>query len=690
MPKAALYAVGGASLIYKLKFMFGRKKHKTIDFLKAHERFDDLIEALHLHHKKKKNFFLIFLRWLLVFVLALVLLAVVLAAVLFFRFKGVYDLAISGKSSLQYSIDSAKKQDFAQMLENSENAEGYFNGLLKEIESLRSNILFSRLPVGQEELSDLEYFVRSLALVSKSLSQVAKLGEELSSVTGGQLGQNFAQFTPEEKERLLKMLYESGPELNGVKANLDLALLNLDNVRGKSSLKPLADQIDKIKIRLTGAATQMSRLVLASEIVPKLAGYPQPSTFLMLFQNNDELRPTGGFIGTYGILQTKNGDIVRFDTHDIYHMDMPMEAGKLMQVIPPEPIKKYLNKNWYMRDSNWSPDFPTSAEKALWFYKKENDLLTGKNQINNFNGNFDGVIAITPDFVADLLSVTGPIGLNGEVFSKDNFTKFLQYKVEQDFASQNITSWQRKEIVGTLLGELKDKLFNLDYRYWPLASEVVGRNIENKNILAFFRDQYLEGLARDLNLAGEIKMVDGDYLMLIDSNMAALKTDAVMERKIEYGVAQKSDGLYAKLKIIYTHGGGRDWRTDDYKSYTRIYVPEGSTLVKADGFTYEKGKARPESGKLSIEGFVSVRVGKSTELNIEYKLPKGLEDRFRRGEYSLLVQKQPGNRIKSIRFDLTALGAIKSYEPAAGAKVSGNSAVWTSDLVTDREFEVNF
>jgi hypothetical protein len=512
----------------------------------------------------------------------------------------------------------------------------------------------------------------------------------LDNVVSGRLGGSFSQFSAEEKQRLLKFIYESGPEINGLKANLDLALLDMERVSAGGLLLPLRPKIEEARDKIRAAAAFLDKATLASRLLPEIFGYPKNSTFLVLFQNSDELRPTGGFLGTYGILETKNGDIARFDTHDIYHMDMPLEAAKNFKIVPPEPIKKYLNKNWYLRDSNWSPDWPESAKQIIWFYQKEDALLPAKNQINNFKGNFNGVFAITPDLVISLLELTGPIEIKGEVFSKDNFTKLLEYKVEQDFASQNATSWERKEIIGDILEEIKIRMFNLPYDKWLYVAQKIGNNLEEKNLLLYFQDPILEDLAKNLGAAGEIKTVDDDYLFAVDSNMAALKTDAVMERSLNYKIEKKADGLYAELKIDYKHQGGRDWRTDDYKSYTRVYVPKGSRLISADGFSYEPAKTGEESGKTVFEGFVIVRVGKTTELSLKYKLPPDLLEKYNTGNYGLYLQKQPGKKVKNVKVDVIAPSAIKSYEPAIGAAVNGNNIIWSSDLNTDKEFNVKF
>ena len=671
--------------------MSSRKNPKKLNFLHGHERLEELVEHLHLHHKKKKkNWLGLIWRILAWFFISVFLLGLILAGFLFFRYRNFYDLALSGKSGLESSLLSAKEQNFEEMLSNSQTAAGSFSELLSEIQKLRHNFILKRIKLADGELADLENLLNSLELVSKSMEKVAVIGQELKGVMSGRSGSNFAEFSRDEKRRLLKMIYESGPELNGVKADLELSLLDLERIQGKGVLLPLKGRIAQAKTQLGDSLFFLSKMTLASELLPEFAGYPEKSDFLVLFQNSDELRPTGGFLGTYGILSTDSGDIIRFDTHDIYHMDMPMEAIKKFSVVPPDPIKLYLNNKWFMRDANWSPDWPTASEQILWFYKQEDALLPPKNQINNFKGEFSGVVGITPDFVKTLLSIIGPVTVNGATYTADNFSHLLEYKVEQDYVNQDISSWERKEVIGSILEEIKVKAFNLPYYAWADAFKKIDQGVAAKNVQVYLKNKYLNGLVKEMNMGGEIKNTDNDYLMIVDANLGARKTDSVMTKSAVYEVQQRVDGLYAKVTINYAHGGKIDWRTDNYKTYTRIYVPKDSRLLKISGLTKGKAEVGEEAGKEYFGGFFSVNAGGAGVLTFEYKLPTTLEDKVKNGKYQLYIQKQAGNRLNKIKVDLKTINAIKSYEPVSTELKGQNNLIWSSALPSDKEFIASF
>jgi len=668
------------------------QKHykKKINFLEGHNKIENLSDHIFSTHKKKRIVFLVVWKIFWRVALGLIILFLVFSGIALLKYKNLINLGYTGANAMKSAINSAYQKDFSNMLVQSQLASQDFDEVTTGLDQIQNDPIFKITRVGSSEIADLKNIFQGSAALNKSLIGVATIGQEFQNVMSGSAGSNFGQFSVEEKQHLLKTLYEAGPELNGIKANLEIASMDINQISGNGLFFPFKTKINEVKAQLKSIVGFSDQAVIASQIVPAIFGYPQKSTFLVMLENSDELRPTGGFLGTYGILQTSNGDITRFDTHDIYHMDMPLEANKSFNVTPPEPIAKYLNKKWYFRDANWSPDWPRSADQIEWFYKQENSLLTGKNQINNFSDDFTGVIAVTPNFVKSILELVGPVYVNGEEYNKDNFSNFLEYKVEQDFSNQDVSSWQRKEIIGAVLEQVKIKLFNLNYGQWITAFKKLNDNISQKNILTYFNSPALEELAKNLQVGGEIKNVDSDYLMVVDSNMAALKTDSVMDKNISYTLEEKTDGFYAKLKVDYKNNGKKDWRTDDYKSYTRIYLPEGSEITKATGFVYEPAKTYDELGKTVVGGFIIVRLGQSISLNIEYKLPPTLAEKIKSNGYNLYIQKQPGNNIKSLKVDVSSLNKLNSYDPLGAEIKNGKEAIWNSNLDIDREFKINF
>jgi len=210
--------------------------------------------------------------------------------------------------------------------------------------------------------------------------------------------------------------------------------------------------------------------------------------------------------------------------------------------------------------------------------------------------------------------------------------------------------------------------------------------------LLFLKDDYRQSLVKEMDLAGEIKEKEGDYFMVVDSNMAALKTDAAMKKDIKYSSEETADGFVCRLRINYVHEGEHDWKTGDYKTYTRVYLPLGSQLIKVEGGG--EITTKEELGKTFFGTLFTVKVGRSGSLYFEYKLPRDQEDYIKEHGYVLYVQKQPGSKVENLELDVNLLNKVKSYNPfglnIGAEKLNDNRVRWRTNLTTDKEFKVSF
>ena len=182
--------------------------------------------------------------------------------------------------------------------------------------------------------------------------------------------------------------------------------------------------------------------------------------------------------------------------------------------------------------------------------------------------------------------------------------------------------------------------------------------------------------------------------MVVDSNMAALKTDAVMKRQIDYKVEQGKDGdVTATATLNYSHEGSLDWKTSRYQSFTRLYVPEGSRLLKTTGFAPNSEMTGNELGRTYFGGYVLVPPHQTAQIIIQYKLPRRIVDNMTKYKnYGLFIQKQPGTGQVGLSVDATFLNKIKSYEPVNlySETPSDNRFTTTGDVKIDRNFLITF
>lgn len=426
-----------------------------------------------------------------------------------------------------------------------------------------------------------------------------------------------------------------------------------------------------------GLLQQFGELRDAVGLIPRILGYDRPQTYLVLFLNNTEIRPGGGFIGSYALVKVDKGKVMEFETKGSENLDFA--APKDFVVEPPAPLKTYLKVlHWYFRDSNWSPDFPASSKQAIWFYRWEG----GKD-----GDKIDGIIGITPRVVEELMKYTGPLTVNGRTFDAETFTNELEYHVELGYQEAGMAKSERKAILGDLGREFLKKLESVSPWQWKNIWSLGLSLLAERQIMIYSNYEDVQGLLVKNNWAGEVKPVAGDYLLVVDSNLASLKSDPAVKRLISYTVRREGSRLRAKAVITYTHEGGFDWKTTRYRTYTRIYTPAGIELVKAEGFIDKDKKSVPaeinsDLGKTVLGGFISIEPKETKTLTLEYYLPETVTKQVADGMYTLFVQKQLGTLNHQLTVDLDFGKKIKQTDK--------NQYQSKTDLSVDRVFKLEF
>lgn len=359
-------------------------------------------------------------------------------------------------------------------------------------------------------------------------------------------------------------------------------------------------------------------------------GFEKEQNFLVLFQNNLELRPGGGFVGAFAVLGVKNGkieDIKVFDT-GVFDKNIPDSEGPKLPY--PDDIPYASSLAGKMRDSNWSPDFRDNAEEAEKFWR----LGGGKSDI-------DGVAAINTDVLNSILAITGPVKIEGYPgeYRDENAILQLEYQVEKGYLDQGIAKGERKNIMGELADMIIQKIHNFTFSEKLALAGKIENHLKRKDIQIFFKNSDLQLAIEKAGWAGKVKETRGDYLMIVDANLNALKSDYCVKRKAEYGVDLTQNELKAVLSITYEHTcRAKDWMTTNYRDWMRVYVPAGSELMSISGQNGEV-KISDEFEKNVFGMLVNVPVGTTKTISLEYALP----DNVKNIPYRLLIQKQSGS-----------------------------------------------
>jgi hypothetical protein len=363
----------------------------------------------------------------------------------------------------------------------------------------------------------------------------------------------------------------------------DLARINVDDLP-----KDKRGMFIEVKSKFPQIEKVIAGFIHDSQILNDILGGNGPRKYLFLFQNNNEMRATGGFIGTYALLDIFNGKIKKLIVDGIFNPD-----GQLKEkIVPPKPMQK-ISAAWSLHDSNWWPNFPDSAEKATWFWEK-----TGGPTV-------DGVITMTPQVLKSLLAITGPIEMPeyNKIINQDNFIDEVQQEVEVDY-DKNIN--QPKKILADLAPKILDRVFSLKSPV-KLAQtlNVLNENLSQKHILLYSTNFNIQNLIREKGWSGEILDTQKDYLSVINTNINGYKTDGVIDEKIEHQAEIKEDGsIIDTVTITRHHNGGNkkfDWFNKVNADYQRIYVPAGSKLISVEGQTREFNQSPLDYDALSFK-----------------------------------------------------------------------------------------
>ncbi len=419
--------------------------------------------------------------------------------------------------------------------------------------------------------------------------------------------------------------------------------------------------------------------------LPKILGEPTEKRYLVLFQNDKELRPTGGFLTAYGQFRLAHGKPILEKSDDIYNLDA---ALKKKYPAPKEILTYHINVNQLnIRDSNLSPDFKISMDQFMEMYGN----VSGAEKL-------DGIIAMDTHAMVEVLKILGPMYVSGREFSAVNDPRCdcpkAVYELE-DYSSKpvNYVRTDRKGIIGTLMQTMMQMALGTSpSKYWGQLFQMALAQINEKHILAYFTDTESQKAVEAFNMAGRImtgedtapvlKYKDGadwDYLHINQANMAGQKSNMFVQAKYTKEVTTNTDGtISTKLTIDYKNPfPGSDCNLEHgnlclnapLRNWVRIYVPKGSTLKEAKG-TVSPSNGKPQDmityesfGKTVFEGFNVINPQGIAKLELTYTSPVKVS-----GAYNVLIQKQPGTEGQD--FILKVNGKEKKFPLQTDIEVS--------------------
>jgi hypothetical protein len=443
------------------------------------------------------------------------------------------------------------------------------------------------------------------------------------------------------------------------------------------------------------------------QLAKTLLGAQGTKRYLVVFQNNTEIRPTGGFIGSFAELKIHDGVIEKLHIPGGGSYDL---QGSLKEnLIAPEPLQ-ILKARWEFQDANWFPDFPTSARQILQFYESAG------------GPSVDGVLAINATFVAQLIGLIGSIDMPeyGRVINEDNFIFEAQRIVEYEYDKQIN---KPKAFIGDLAPKLVEQTIDKTSKDFLAIVDFLNSGLSQKELQLYLVNDEIQKQVIDHGWGGEIKWTNHDYLLVSNTNLGGGKTDGVIHENINLQVDIQDDGsIVNTVTIERTHFGikGLMFTGVNNVNYTRLYVPKGSELMQVGGFmqpdpslfheaesdwildddlVYTKAREEidpisstritQEHGKTVFGNWIQTKPGTTSTVHFQYKLPitinalnqnKSLKTQIasligvpQTEEYALTIQKQPGVENRETHVTVNAPESL--------------SALWTSHAQNEATFE---
>lgn len=409
----------------------------------------------------------------------------------------------------------------------------------------------------------------------------------------------------------------------------------------------------------------------------------KPKKYLLIFQNDTELRPTGGFLGSYATLTMSGNDVNEWWVQkNIFKQDKAFVDQN--NVEPPEQLKRIIPK-WQMRDSNWDADFRDAALDVARFYQNE-----GGTAIN-------GIIALDTTILEDMLKITGPIQVPGYDFTVDakNFVTRTGQQVELDYfqSQEGKNENEPKTYIADLSEIVALAINNMTDEQKAKLSAIFLNGLERKSIMINFFDPILASAVFDLDVDGHLKTENTtDYLYLVNANLGGKKSSRNVHQQSTIKSKILPNGqVEHKVSIIRAHRGDGLWPDGDNHNLLQIFVPKGSELISYHWWNNseeDRTMTVNNKGKLTLfEVWFTTPIGKNKTLEFTYRTPAVVKD----GRYAIVHQKQPGAQNSTIEQTVEFPTSIDNFDGTVKIeKTSPNSLKTNFNQIKDESLEVEF
>ena len=363
-------------------------------------------------------------------------------------------------------------------------------------------------------------------------------------------------------------------------------------------------------------------LVVAALIFPiadglSVAGFFGDKTYLLILQDNEEIRGTGGLTDVMGLVTMHNGNIASLQ----YDYRLSPQLQALVQLDGPASFTNFFGVNSAeLSDSNVQYNFTSFAPKM-------------QSDFYNVTGHkVDGIIAIDFTAVEAVMAITGPITVSGEVITSRNVADRLHFDAG---TVGNATTG----ILSTLTFDLARLILDSSVPQ-KLALYTTLQTLENEGHVLIYPNQGFWFRSAGGSAASESAPPGADSISVVDTNLGSEKADFGVNRTIDYHVQLFSDGS-AISTLTLTYANGCWW---DYDVFSTALVPPGAELIAVQNATHAfKGpEVTNGDGFTALSSRLNVSANTSGSVTYTYTQPNVVSASGIGNHYDLYIQKQAG------------------------------------------------
>lgn len=488
------------------------------------------------------------------------------------------------------------------------------------------------VPVLAQQARALDDATASAADVAESAGAAAEAADfEKLRYIGGQIDVEALRATQEPLDEAV--------------ASMAAASKALEDADSPWLLPIVRSRVDRFAAELAETRDEVELAAIGARAAPGLVGGDGPRTYLVLFTQPAETRGLGGFVGGYAELRAQNGEIRLATSGKGGELARAPGAERRTISGPAEYLDRYgrFRPEKYVQDVTLSPDFPSVAQVSAELYEQ----ITGRR--------VDGVIAVDPYGLQELLSFTGPVSVQGldRRLTAENAADFLirdQYLLF-DPAEGREEEIERRDVLADVGAEAFDELVTGDIPGPRRVGDVLGPVVAERHLMAFgFHEEdqrFFEALGATGALVGP---ADRDAFMLVTQNKGNNKIDAYLHRSIDYVVAfdattgeleatatitLRNDAPPAGLPLAIIGSNDQGLPLGTNAMFFSFYTPHLVREIRLDGEEWQTEVQR-EGGYRVYSRFLELGPGQEIiiEIDLMGELPAG-------GTYELQVLQQP-------------------------------------------------